>query len=56
MSRLYFGLGTGRGKGGRVTSVDLSKRHMKTAQEKVTNLGLEVLFLRADVIDLRSIS
>ena len=29
---------------------------MKTAKEGVTNLGLEVLFLRADVIDLRSIS
>ena len=43
------------GMGARVTSVDISERPLEIAQERATILGLEVSFLRADVVDLSSI-
>ena len=43
------------GMGARVTSVDISERQLETAQERAAILGLQVSFLRADVIDLSSI-
>ena len=41
--------------GARVTSVDISHRQLDTAAERARELGLEVEFVRADVVDLSSL-
>ena len=43
------------GMGARVTSVDISQKQLDTAAERVTELGLDVAFVRADVVDLSSL-
>jgi ubiquinone/menaquinone biosynthesis C-methylase UbiE len=43
------------GMGARVTSVDISEKQLEIAEERAGILGLDVSFLRADVIDLSSI-
>ena len=43
------------GMGARVTSVDISQKQLDTAAERAAELGLEVAFVRADVVDLSSI-
>ena len=43
------------GMGARVTSLDISQRQLDTAAERAAELGLEVTFVRADVVDLSSI-
>jgi 2-polyprenyl-3-methyl-5-hydroxy-6-metoxy-1,4-benzoquinol methylase len=40
------------GMGARVTSVDISEKQLDTASERATELGLEITFVRADVVDL----
>lgn len=44
------------GMGASVTSVDISEKQLEIAQERAAILGLEISFLRADVIDLFSIA
>ena len=41
--------------GARVTSLDISQKQLDTAAERATELGLEVTFVRADVVDLSSL-
>lgn len=43
------------GMGARVTSLDISQQQLDTAAERATKLGLEVTFVRADVVDLSSL-
>ena len=43
------------GMGATVTSVDISEKQLEIAEERAGILGLDVSFLRADVIDLSSI-
>lgn len=43
------------GMGARVTSVDISERQLEIAQGRAAILGLDVSFLRTDLIDMRSI-
>jgi ubiquinone/menaquinone biosynthesis C-methylase UbiE len=43
------------GMGAKVTSVDISEKQLEVARERAGILGLEVLFLRADVTDLASV-
>ena len=40
------------GMGARVTSVDISQKQLDTASERAAELGLDVSFARADVVDL----
>ena len=43
------------GMGARVTSVDISQAQLETAEARAGELGLEVSFVRADVVDLRGL-
>jgi ubiquinone/menaquinone biosynthesis C-methylase UbiE len=43
------------GMGAKVTSVDISERQLEIAEERSRILGLEISFLRADVVDLSTI-
>ena len=43
------------GMGARVTSVDISQKQVDTAAERAAELGLEITFVRADVVDLSSL-
>ena len=43
------------GMGARVTSLDISQKQLDTAAERARELGLEVTFVRADVVDLSSL-
>jgi SAM-dependent methyltransferase len=43
------------GLGARVTSVDISDRQIEVAQRRAAALGLEMDFLRADVVDLHDL-
>ena len=43
------------GMGARVTSVDISQKQLDTAAVRAVELGLEVTFVRVDVVDLSSI-
>ena len=43
------------GMGARVTSLDISQNQLDTASERAVELGLEVAFVRADVVDLSSL-
>ena len=43
------------GMGARVTSVDISQAQLNTAASRAGELGLDVEFMRADVVDLRSL-
>lgn len=43
------------GLGARVTSIDISEKQLEIADERAGILGLDVSFLRADVIDLSGI-
>ena len=43
------------GMGARVTSVDISQKQLDTAAARAVELGLEVTFVRVDVVDLSSI-
>ncbi len=43
------------GMGAKVTSVDISEKQLEIAKERAEILGLDIVFLRADVIDLSSI-
>jgi 2-polyprenyl-3-methyl-5-hydroxy-6-metoxy-1,4-benzoquinol methylase len=40
------------GLGAKVTSVDISERQLDIARSRATTLGLDVDFVRADVVDL----
>lgn len=44
------------GMGARVTSVDISQNQLEVAQERATELGLDIEFLQADVTDLSALS
>ena len=39
----------------RVTSLDISQKQLDTAAERAAELGLEIAFVRADVVDLSSL-
>jgi len=43
------------GMGARVTSVDISEQQLNVARRRASELGLDVDFLRADVIDLSAL-
>ena len=43
------------GMGARVTSVDISQTQLDTAASRAAELGLDVSFVRADVVDLASL-
>jgi 2-polyprenyl-3-methyl-5-hydroxy-6-metoxy-1,4-benzoquinol methylase len=43
------------GMGARVTSVDISEQQLNVARRRASELGLDVDFLRADVIDLSAV-
>ena len=43
------------GMGARVTSLDISQKQLDTAAERADELGLDVAFVRADVVDLSPI-
>jgi SAM-dependent methyltransferase len=44
------------GLGAKVTSVDISEQQIELARARATGLGLEVEFLRADVVDLSGLA
>jgi len=44
------------GLGAKVTSVDISQKQLDIAAERATELGLDTIFIRADVADLSSLS
>ena len=43
------------GMGARVTSLDISQKQLDTAAQRATELGLEITFVQADVVDLSSL-
>ncbi len=43
------------GMGARVTSLDISPKQLDTAAERAVEIGLEIAFVRADVVDLSSL-
>ena len=43
------------GMGARVTSVDISQAQLDTAASRAGELGLDIAFIRADVVDLRAL-
>lgn len=44
------------GMGARVTSVDISQNQLDTGAERAVELGLDISFVRADVVDLGSLA
>ena len=44
------------GLGARVTSIDISEQQLKVAQQRAATLGLNVEFVRADVVDLPALA